>query len=135
AGCSGYVSTKRGAKPPRRGPIVRPRCLALILGKGRTYCLSGRDIHAVSKREHRGGPRSRLRGRGRRRWGGRPRVDDHVMHDGSIARAHLVRLNPLVLGETGGHLEILVRDRATRGYRIVLLHRQHDIGLVDSPSF
>ena len=54
---------------------------------------------------HHGRPRPRLR---------LAHVDDDVMDVRAIAGAHLPGLHPAVFGEVGGHLEVLVVDRAAR---------------------
>ena len=55
-----------------------------------------------------------LRRPGRLRRAG---VDEHVVHDLAIARPNLEGLNPLVFGEVGRHLEILIGNLALRGNR------------------
>ena len=66
-----------------------------------------------------------------RRW---PRVDDDVMEDFGIAGFHLECLDPFVFREVGRDLEILIRDFAVGGNRIVLTHRKHRVRGADRPA-
>ncbi len=61
-------------------------------------------------------------------------VDDDVMHVRAIARTHFTGLHPLVLGEVGRDLEVLVVDRSRRRHLIVGLHLEHVIGLPNLPA-
>ena len=57
------------------------------------------------------------------------RVHEHMVHDGSIARKNLRRLDPLVLGEMGVDAEDLIAQHAV-GFDVIgfVAHRQDQVG-------
>ncbi len=69
-----------------------------------------------------------------RRAAGRLRERDHVVHLGARAGMDLDRLDPLVLGQPGRRLEVLVRHRAARRNRELLVHREDRVGRADRPA-
>ena len=135
AGGARHICADRRPEHLRRRPVVRPERLPLIVRQRGTAGLPRGNLHVVAEREKRHRPRRvRVARRGRRCRRGPARVDDHVMHDAAVAGPHFEGLHPFVFGEIRRHLEILVGDRAACGNRVVLLHRQHRVGLADRPA-
>ena len=109
------------AAPCAAAPADRwVRRLLLIRRQRRSAGLARRDRGVLREDEHRRAAAaavSPMRRRRRRRRGAArrcARVHDDVMEHARIAGAHLHRLDPLVLGERGRDLEVLIRDGAVR---------------------
>ena len=61
--------------------------------------------------------------------------DDDVMDDvARAARPDLDRLDPLVLGEVRGNLEVLVLDESVGGHLVVDRHRDDRVRLAERPA-
>ena len=129
-----------GTKPPSDAPSTRgagqslgPGATRWSAGSGRPpVCPAGISMPPANVNTGAGrGPAGAAAGCAGA--GGR-RVDDHVMDHGAVAGTHFVGLDPLVFGEAGRHFEVLVGDGAGRRDRVVLLHRQHRVGLADRPA-
>ncbi|PYR37386.1 MAG: hypothetical protein DMF90_07030, partial [Acidobacteria bacterium] len=62
------------------------------------------------------------------------RVGDDVVHDRTIARFDLDRLNPLVFGQVGRDADVLIGNGTLGRYFELLGHREDRIRLADRPA-